>query len=1073
MRRRRALALVLSAASASSCAAGSGERAPAVSALKKVGVGALVDPTVGRPRLVPALPIDTATEFGTEAGGGTRRMTGGLRVVEWPNGAVRVADARLPQPPSLTTPLPDRLGGGFLFVLGTTVWRAEGWLDEATPIYTANHPIQGIFAGLDRVYLRGTNGLHGAIDPKSGKALDLGPWPATARVGSYAAADGWRAAAVADLRGVVATFDAGATWKTLSVPMVPKQIVTSGDELAIGGADGADELWFELRRDGSLAKLAEAPAGATRIVTRRPPPARRMPVPTFPGRPWPFPVPPGGFVAPPASPSAEADPTPEAPEPANRVLGRRPLAAAIEDGWPLTDGTAVVARDGALAKIRLSDGAVVDFAAQAFPLKPSRCHAISLTRAAAKGAFGFVCGEPRGATMIYAYEPMRGELVELRRFERPRVVTSSGNGALAVRGSCDADAEPAGGGQHAYCILGHDNTWRDVVVRGDTGGERLVVLADGRLAILSPPPSGEIPPRLTLLDKGRASTVAISFPKVKPDVARVLRLGVWLDGFEERRPGVLGGWLEAGGEMLGIEVALDGKATPGELVRDAGLPFVSGRYGLGWTRSRRGYETIDGGMTWRSIELTDPLAPPNRVDRRACGPIGCLAAGWLRVGWGDGATEEAKKAPPPPHPSGHFASPALALACEPVNPEAPSDATAGHPSVRPTVRILSHHGRPPVLTPLPGGAPAASTESLPSFSGHKAPTLKEERGISLDVHEPIEHFPRNTPLARVYAWGPKSGWDLSVRWQVQWLWPFSGWPESRGSVPSAAPQAILDLTRAPGAFGYGYGYGSGALMMAPGDDANHALLFVRRVGRAELTPFELEAERGPVEIRRADGEPFTEIDGTERFAGHWFISTPPAAQNRDTMFTSVWRVDGSTARELARIPRVGLDGRPTGARLAHRSDGTALGLVVEGPGTAERASATRWVVPIDIESGQLGEPEPLGFTDLAGHAVRDGCGSEVGWVVDGPLPSRAARLALPGGNAASLHSLIARLRLTEREACVEHLAGTYGGRTDDALATVTRRGGRGAVAPGAVRVTAFTHGARYLLSCSLRGQALR
>ena len=37
--------------------------------------------------------------------------------------------------------------------------------------------------------------LH-TTDGKSGKVLDLGPWPASPFVASYAAADGWRAAAV-------------------------------------------------------------------------------------------------------------------------------------------------------------------------------------------------------------------------------------------------------------------------------------------------------------------------------------------------------------------------------------------------------------------------------------------------------------------------------------------------------------------------------------------------------------------------------------------------------------------------------------------------------------------------------------------------------------------------------------------------------------------------------------------------------------------------------------------------------------------------------------------------------------
>src|SRR5207253_10563082 len=121
----------------------------------------------------------------------------------------------------------------------------------------------------------------------------------------------------------------------------------------------------------------------------------------------------GSYPVPPPQPypGASARPEPTSPHDANaenepapdagvRIFGKRPLAAAIEDGWPLTDGTAVVARDGALGRVRLSDGALTEVAHGAFSLKPSRCHPVSLTRPNAIGAFGFVCGEPRGTTVL-------------------------------------------------------------------------------------------------------------------------------------------------------------------------------------------------------------------------------------------------------------------------------------------------------------------------------------------------------------------------------------------------------------------------------------------------------------------------------------------------------------------------------------------------------------------------------------------------------------------------------------------------------------------------------------------------
>ena len=89
-------------------------------------------------------------------------------------------------------------------------------------------------------------------------------------------------------QGVVATFDAGATWRTIPVPMQPRHVIDVGDNLAIGGIDGSDELWFELHRDGSVAKLAERPSGANALRITSLSPSRRMPSPAVrPGTPPP------------------------------------------------------------------------------------------------------------------------------------------------------------------------------------------------------------------------------------------------------------------------------------------------------------------------------------------------------------------------------------------------------------------------------------------------------------------------------------------------------------------------------------------------------------------------------------------------------------------------------------------------------------------------------------------------------------------------------------------------------------------------------------------------------------------
>ncbi len=1080
------------------CHGGTGARSADMHSFHGAFVGAPLDPTVRPARLLPAA-VDESVSYGAESGGGVRGLTAGLRVVTMPKGALAVADDRLPAAPQVTTPLPERLGGGFLFTLGATVWRADRWLGPAKPIFTASASVQAILPGLDRVYLRVQNGTI-AVDGRDGKVLDLGPYPASPQVSSYAAADGWRAAAVSDLRGVVATFDAGATWRIVDLPIDPKQVVVANDSLAVAGFEnGKTEAWFELRADGGVARLGGPPRDVKTKIT-----------PTVLG------APPSRFTPPKAAEPAAVDAEPRAETAedfAVKTFGKHALAAAIEDGWPLTDGTAVVARDGALARIRLSDGALTEVVRDAFPFSPATCHPVTLTRKNASGAFGFVCGEPRGTTIIYAYEPLRGRLSELKRFDRPRVVTSSGNGALAVRGPCAIDGEPTPAARpepaqlkddepaadtsdaktskseptpkkaptlpkpapiastvHPYCVLGHDDTWCEIHVRGDTGTERIVVLADGRIVVLTPPESLGAPARLTLLDHGQARTLPVVFPKVTTDVARMLRLGFWLDGFEERRPNVVGGWIEAGGAMLGVEIALDGNAVPGSFVRDAGLPFVAGRYGLGWSASRRGYETTDGGMTWTSLDLPDALVPTAKVDRRACGPVGCLANGWLRVGWGEAKRDPTPSAPPAYRPAAALALPTIALACEPLAPPAPAPrAIVPHPAPGagtggPASPRVSFSGGPPVLGTFNG------LLELPPFLHQPAPAfLEPDRGINIDVHELAERYPNLGPLARVYGWGPKTGdWETLGHWQVRWLSPFAGWPEVHTSLTVAPPAPIIDLTR-----GAGYQWSGGLTwQLATGDDAAHAMLVGRRRG-TDVLLFELEADRAPLEVHRADGEPFGDVEALVRAGGRWLVATAPMATTGAPV-SIVWQVEGGVARELARIPRAlgesvetrSSFGQSSKTKLARRSDGRAVGFVVDGQPTADRAVSVRWVLPIDLESGAVGEPESLGYADLAGRTLGPCTDDQAGWTVDSAL-SASVKLRFSSGQG-SVTNVFGRLRLSGDRACVERLAGTYGEQSPGS-AQLSREGILGksnTVRSGEVLVTVMSAQTRYPLRCA-------
>jgi hypothetical protein len=367
---------------------------------------------------------------------------------------------------------------------------------------------------------------------------------------------------------------------------------------------------------------------------------------------------------------------------------------------------------------------------------------------------------------------------------------------------------------------------------------------------------------------------------------------------------------------------------------------------------------------------------------------------------------------------------------------------------------------------------------LPAFFSQGPPVLRDsERGLNVDVRDLVERYPNLGSLARIYGWGPHNGeWDTLGRWQVKWVSPFSGWNDVRASLPTAPPQVILDMTKGSSYGGYGYGYGSRTdnWQIAPGDDSAHALLIGKRVIRSESVLYELEADRAPVEIHRADGEPFGEIEGIVRASGRWFIATPPNAGSTSPV-TVIWQIEGAVGRELVRVPRSTPDASGSSAgtsrtKLARRSDGRAIGLVAEGQPTAERSSTNvRWALPIDLESGALGEPESLGYVDLAGRTL-EGCSDDVvGWVLDTSMQSTSVHIKLPQGSG-SINGVYARLRMTTARTCIERIAGTYDGQSQERATQLTRPGVAKAnttLRPGELFATVLSTQQRFPLKCTV------
>ena len=536
---------------------------------------------------------------------------------------------------------------------------------------------------------------------------------------------------------------------------------------------------------------------------------------------------------------------------------------------------------------------------------------------------------------------------------------------------------------------GGEPSWSELLIEGEDAARAMpVVLADGRRVAVWPPGRGDLQTaRLTFYGSverpTKPSTVPIRFPALPSEARATLSLGTWMAGFEERRPGVLGGWVEGDGTLVGIEVSVTGQARAGEAILGPGARIASSRWALGWTASRRGFETIDGGMTWsKDIELPDPLPEP-RVGRvRACGPIGCIANGWLRVGWGSSPAAAAAASEPPPtrYAAPARPLPARTLACErrEEGPAPPGDAAPPERRGPSTGEAVGALDSPPTAFPSSSGRPGPRADSDPIALSTRA-ALGLDRSL------------RGVPLARLNAWGPKDdSWAQRGFWQVRWDWPWGGRRDARASAVASAPWTTAEAARR--SFGSGL-VSAGAWTVAFGDDADHALLMEHRsLAPIVMGVWAAESDQAPVAVSRPGGAPFAEIEAATRVGGRWIIAT--AQDPSESAATVLWELDGAAAREVRRFPRTLSDGGRRQTRLARRG-GRAIGVAVDGQPDLARPPSV-WVLGVDLESGVTLDPEPVASLTAWGREAP---------ICTGTTPDGSSTFHTPGRSTCSAATL--------------------------------------------------------------------
>jgi hypothetical protein len=944
------------------------------------------------PRLFPPTHGAGVTEAGVEHDGSRRLLAFGLRVVDHPDGALDVGDELLPAARGARfLELPDRLGGGFLFWIisssSTLLYRSATWTARLEPLAQLDFEVERLVPGFDRLLiLPRRDADYRALDLETGQPVPPLGLPAAPAYGAMAFVDGWFGAVQVPLRGVVLSFDAGASWHPLPLPVTSFE--PAGDSLSLATASGD----YLLSARGALSHVAErdqakvseaARAELARLVATRA-----------------------------ASPDHGAEPL---------------LEIAAFAGFPDGHGAALVATGGTLSRVDLETGKVLERRERAY-VGVGECLGVRLG-----SGVGFVCGQGQELTRIYRVaQPFQLQLV--RELVGARVVTDPGSGALVVHGGCNERR-----GRLEHCVL--PAVGEPYEVRSSSERDRVVALADGRVAVITPRAARD-PGSLTIWKGGVAQRLPLVLTRREPRHKTLLEHGVWLDGVVETKPGVLTGWVVGAGPFAGFELAVDGKLTLRRVQDNASHALFAGSRALVLGENGLALETTDSGVEWQPVELPpeiDLKAARAAGMRQGCSAVGCGFAAFTRVGYFDGHAARSLAAPAAP-PRVSFPGPGGSrwfLHCA-----ATGETSAAALPFR-------------AATPLSGrrlrrgtGVPAEDAELAPL-----SPLLDQAPPQLVDNFEGVDAGTEQYGVqTRIYAYGPRGGdWSKAGSLSIAFADRFSVKPGVHVTAAGRSPWP--DAASAADALGAEPSTNAAGLAAALDPSGNLGGLLLSSRGTVEL--FVFESGRVPLHVANVARLGMAmKLSGIVKTKAGVFMGS----YDESTRAFRIYRVVGQdleVALEATDIPPP----RGASAELVRSAAGDALGIWVRSSG---------WFVhPVDLENGVVDAPYVVTPAQLSSMPAVCADGAE-GFTLTGAISPDPAADATPG---IGMRAFEGRFRVSSLGVCLdvlaaqgERAAAAGGAGASGAGATALRATGRPTV------VTVMTErkplGRRIELRCS-------